>query len=180
MHIYEGGQNVMFESAMLLDTTSVPTLRSDDNIVYESSAVNTSGERHDALHHSSTPVLGLGAQEAPHGRQLDDARGHAASGSAPRRLQSTLNTLPTGPPYGRLSSCQSAPAFVTNTIGVVVDWGFASVVGGTLSAVNAELASIIQSTNAIYNDQVGHSTSRNSDGYLAVTWLSPGCYTTVI
>ena len=94
---------------------------------------------HDELLHASTrPVLGIHAPDQHH--EVDSLDG---------RLLSVLNTLPTGPPYGRLSSCPASPTFYNTKVGIVVDMGYASVVGGTLSAVNSEIASMITQTNVI-------------------------------
>ena len=150
MHIYEDGHDIAFESAMHFDTSATPTLTSASNIVFRTPALKGADHEDEVLHHSSRPLMGLHLPEDP----AQPAGRRRTERSAARRL-SALGTLPTGPPYGRLSGCVSSPAYYTNKIGLVVDHGFASVAGGTLTAVLAELASLITQTNVIYSDQVG-------------------------
>lgn len=71
-----------------------------------------------------------------------------------RRL-SELGTLPSGPPYGRLSSCPAEPVLKVVQMGVVADYGFVARVGGTESAAEDEIAAMLSAANAIYTDQVG-------------------------
>ncbi|KAL3926958.1 MAG: hypothetical protein SGPRY_003052 [Prymnesium sp.] len=141
MQIHHAGRILILESAVAFDTSSL-RLEEGASIVYESSPLLGSlGARVEALHHSGMPVVGLHAPER---------RG---------RRQSELGTLPSGPPYGRLSSCPAEPALSRATIGVLVDWGFSSVVGGTLEAVNGELAGMMAETNLLFHDQLGLSLS---------------------
>jgi hypothetical protein len=141
VHVYEDGEDLIIESAEHFEHGAA-SFNLGDHIIFR----DTSVEEHapDApLHHSSVPLPGVHAPEA---------------GGSHRHLQSQLNTLPTGPPYGRLSGCPAAPAFYTSKIGIVVDHGFASAVGGgtvTAPVVTTEVSSIITQTNVIYADQVG-------------------------
>ena len=144
VHIYEDGEDIVLESARHFDGrsggTSAPSAPLDDDyIVYRSSDLTSGGATDEVLHHSPVPLRGLHANDGRR-RQLSSEGG---------------GFLPTGPPYGRLTNCPASPSFYTNNIGIVVDEGFASVVGGTTAAVTAEVASIISQTNLIYADQVG-------------------------
>ena len=141
VHVYEDGEDAIFESTERFEDAS--TLELGSYIVYRTT-VDEAGAEDEVLHHSAMPRLGVHLSKE---RQRSEKDAH-------RRL-SLLNTLPTGPPYGRLSSCPAAPSFYTNKIGIVVDHGFASAVGGTTSAVTSEVASIIVQTNVIFADQVG-------------------------
>ena len=140
VHIYEGDEDVIVESASRFDTAMAPALNPSDHVLFRTSLDYPLGGTDEELHHSSVPVIGLHEHELhrPHRREL-----------------SLLNTLPNGPPYGRLSSCVASPALYTNNIGMVADSGFTSVVGGTESAVLAALASYVSDMNTIWEDQVG-------------------------
>lgn len=138
VHVYEAGEDLVLESADHFDRA--PTLARDDYIVYRTPSMGEHGTD-EVLHQSDVPKLGLHSAE----EGVED----------PGRQLSLLNTLPTGPPFGRLSSCVASPAFYTNKIGILVDRGFAGAAGGTTSAVTSEVASVITQTNVIFTDQVG-------------------------
>ncbi|KAL1496766.1 hypothetical protein AB1Y20_014355 [Prymnesium parvum] len=127
LHVFEAGHDLLLEAA---------AGGGGEGVVYDGLAAEAARGTDEVLHHSATPLQGA----------------HAPTG---RRALSTLNTLPSGPPYGRLSSCLAQPALSTTNIGIVVDWGFSAAVGGSLAAVSAEVASLLTQTNVIFNDQVG-------------------------
>jgi hypothetical protein len=73
-----------------------------------------------------------------------------------RRQLSTLNTLPTvltDGTYGRLSGCPTTPKPAVLPMGLIVDHGYYTLVGGW-DAVIEDIALILVSTNAIFADQV--------------------------
>lgn len=73
------------------------------------------------------------------------ARSHA-------RALSVLGELPTGPPYGRLSSCPPQPALHDLRLGLVADRGYVAAHGGAAATVD-EVAHVVNLANAIYMDQ---------------------------
>jgi hypothetical protein len=117
--------------------------------------------RHSPRHaHHAPPAAGTAAERS----HTHDAHGHirideiaSLTRAHTSRGLSELGTLPVADAdglYGRLSSCPAKPQLFEFKVGLVIDHGFATRVGGTQAAVEAEVASIVQRANAIYEDQV--------------------------
>ena len=146
LHIFEAGMDLVLRPAREFDLRST-TLTEGDSILYASEAPPQHHLGDDAaLHHNPVGKPTKGLHAPPRVASPGVRKRH--------RSLSTLGTLPSGPPYGRMWSCP-ASGYYTSKIGVVVDWGFSSAVGGTEAAVLAELASLISQTNVIFVDQVG-------------------------
>ena len=177
MRIYEAGQDMVLESAVSFDTAGTSTLTAQDNIVYPIGAFQHAGVMDDDVFY----LKSVSAAGASGGRRLREGSLNklpaVATAEKPpvfgtRRQASTLNTLPTGPPYGRMSSCPTS-GFYQSQIGLIADWGFVAVAGGTAAAALAEIASILEQTNLIYEDQVDRQSTSSSPSPLTSHLSTP-------
>lgn len=100
IHVFSNGLDVVVESAKSFDDVAkAPSLLQDDFVVHRMESRALKGMLDEELHHSKTPLPGL----------------HIPRPIQRERQLSTLYTLPSGPPYGRLSSCPSADVLYTTT-----------------------------------------------------------------
>ena len=173
MHVYDAGNDLIVESASVFFDgvgSALPSLHLGDHIVYNDvKEMAGASAFDDALQHSSVerhqaPIVGFGVHDRRRRRLrsmiLSNQSATATTAQQRRRLP---DSLPTGPPYGRMNNgvdaCPATPTYYTNIIGIVADHGFAaaSVHPATATTANVltAIGAIITSTNTIFVDQVG-------------------------
>lgn len=156
VHVFEGNEDLVVESAAQYDRTGHASLSPDHFIAYktrlpEGALVDRPVHTHRAGHDASAST--------PHQERFEKQRVEVERPDR-RRLSGTFLPTKTDGSYGRLTDCVSQPTLLESKLGVILDHGFVSVVSGDPAAPTqaeglAALADVISSSNVIFNDQVG-------------------------